>query len=47
MASARTLQLVACLPLAPEIPGMLDALRPVVEQWLTLPVAGGLDGSGR
>lgn len=45
LASARMLQLVACLPLAPEIPGMLDALRPAVEHWLTEPVAGGLAGS--
>ncbi|MGE3285459.1 MAG: phosphotransferase [Pseudonocardia sp.] len=45
MASARMLQLVAYLPVAPEIPGMLDAMRPAVEEWLTRPVAGGLEGN--
>jgi hypothetical protein len=37
MGSARMVQLVACLPLAPQLPGLLDGLRPWIEQWTTSP----------
>lgn len=43
MEVARMLQVVACLPLVPELPVLADGLRPVVEHWRTLPLAGGLD----
>jgi hypothetical protein len=33
---------VACLALAPQLPMLVDALQPAVEQWRTMPFAGGL-----
>jgi hypothetical protein len=33
MESARMIQLVACLPMAPQLPGLLDGLRPALEHW--------------
>ncbi|WP_198678083.1 phosphotransferase [Streptomyces sp. Go-475] len=33
---------VACLALAPRLPLLVDALKPAVEQWRTMPFAGGL-----
>ncbi|MET9762802.1 phosphotransferase [Streptomyces sp. NPDC006372] len=35
---------VACLALAPQLPMLVDALKPAVEQWRTMPFAGGLQG---
>ncbi|MFF5982642.1 phosphotransferase family protein [Streptomyces olindensis] len=35
---------VACLALAPQLPLLVDALKPGVEQWRTMPFAGGLGG---
>jgi hypothetical protein len=35
---------VACLALAPQLPLLVEALQPAVEQWRTMPFAGGLDG---
>ncbi|MDQ1021419.1 phosphotransferase [Streptomyces afghaniensis] len=35
---------VACLALAPQLPLLVEALKPAVEQWRTMPFAGGLDG---
>ncbi|MEU6911758.1 aminoglycoside phosphotransferase family protein [Streptomyces olindensis] len=35
---------VACLALAPQLPLLVDALKPAVEQWRTMPFAGGLGG---
>ncbi|MEU0220105.1 hypothetical protein ABZ281_35780 [Streptomyces sp. NPDC006265] len=35
---------VACLALAPRLPLLVDALKPAVEQWRTMPFAAGLDG---
>ncbi|MBB5793072.1 hypothetical protein AB0E64_25140 [Streptomyces caelestis] len=35
---------VACLALAPQLPMLVDALQPAVEQWRTMPFAGGLGG---
>ncbi len=40
MATARMIQLVACLPMAPQLPGMLDGLRAAVEHWRSLPHLG-------
>jgi hypothetical protein len=37
MESARMVQLVACLPLAPQLPGLLDGLRSWIEQWKASP----------
>ncbi|MBB6418111.1 phosphotransferase family protein [Streptomyces sp. AK010] len=34
---------VACLALAPQLPLLVDALKPAVEQWRTMPFAGGPD----
>jgi hypothetical protein len=39
---ARTLQLLVVLPLTPQMPGMADALEPLVEHWRSTPFAGGL-----
>jgi hypothetical protein len=33
MESARMLQLIACLALAPQLPVLADGLRPMLEQW--------------
>ncbi len=35
---------VACLALAPQLPMLAEALKPAVEQWRTMPFAGGLEG---
>ncbi|MFJ7176311.1 hypothetical protein ACIQXA_07870 [Streptomyces massasporeus] len=35
---------VACLALAPQLPLLVDALKPAVERWRTMPFAGGLAG---
>ncbi|MEU2541146.1 aminoglycoside phosphotransferase family protein [Streptomyces iakyrus] len=35
---------VACLALAPQLPLLVDALKPAVEQWRSMPFAGGLGG---
>jgi hypothetical protein len=40
METARMVQLVACLPMAPQIPGMLDGLRAALEHWKSLPHLG-------
>lgn len=37
MECARMIQLVACLPLAPLLPGLADGVRPFLEQWLASP----------
>ena len=37
MESARMLQLVACLALAPQLPVLADGLRPMLEQWRQTP----------
>jgi Ser/Thr protein kinase RdoA (MazF antagonist) len=42
MESARMIQLVACLPMAPQLPGLLDGLRPAVEHWRAGPPLGRL-----
>ncbi len=42
MEAARNLQVVACLALAPQLPLLVDALRPVLEHWRTTPLAGGM-----
>jgi Ser/Thr protein kinase RdoA (MazF antagonist) len=42
MDSARMLQLVASLSLAPELPMLFDALTPMLEQWQAMPFAAGL-----
>lgn len=42
MAAARMLQLVACLPMVPELPVLADWLRPGIEAWREQPLAGGL-----
>jgi hypothetical protein len=39
---ARALQLLAVLPLTPQMPGMADALAPMVDDWRTRPFANGL-----
>ncbi|WP_043617920.1 phosphotransferase [Nonomuraea candida] len=36
------LRVVACLPLVPQLPVLLDYLKPALEQWRTTPFAGGL-----
>jgi len=46
MVAARTMQLVACLPLVPELPMLAEGLRPVIENWHSLPLAGGLAERG-
>ncbi len=46
MESARMLQLVACLALAPQLPMLVEGLRPSLEQWRTTPLAGGLGNTG-
>ncbi|MFJ8593931.1 phosphotransferase family protein [Streptomyces sp. NPDC093598] len=35
---------VACLALAPQLPLLVDALKPAVEQWRSMPFAAGLGG---
>lgn len=40
MESARTLQMVACLALAPQPPILVDGLRPTLDQWRAAPPAG-------
>ncbi|SCL13238.1 phosphotransferase [Micromonospora inyonensis] len=35
---------VACLALAPQLPLLVDAIRPLVERWRSMPFAGGLTG---
>jgi hypothetical protein len=42
MGSARSIQIVACLALAPELPLLVEGLRPVVDSWRASPFAGGL-----
>lgn len=42
MGAARSMQLVACLPMVPQLPMLADGLRPMVEHWRTTPLAGGL-----
>lgn len=42
MASARAMQLVACLALAPELPMLVEGLRPWLALWRDSPLAGGL-----
>lgn len=43
MDTARMLQLVASLSLAPQLPLLVDALTPMLDQWQAMPFAGGLD----
>ncbi|MFK8847229.1 aminoglycoside phosphotransferase family protein [Streptomyces sp. Ac-502] len=38
------IRVVACLALAPRLPMLVEALKPAVEHWRTLPFAGGLRG---
>ena len=40
MESARMIQLVACLPIAPQLPGLLDGLQPALEHWRAGPPLG-------
>jgi thiamine kinase-like enzyme len=42
MDAARMLQLVACLALVPELPMLATGLAPSVEQWRSMPFAGGM-----
>ena len=44
MAAARMMQLVACLPMIPELPVLAEGLRPAIDHWRTQPLAGGLAG---
>jgi hypothetical protein len=44
MAAARMMQLVACLPMVPELPVLAEGLRPAIDHWRTQPLAGGLAG---
>jgi Ser/Thr protein kinase RdoA (MazF antagonist) len=37
METARMLQLVACLPMAPQLPGLFEGVTPAVEHWRTGP----------
>lgn len=37
METARMMQLIACLPMAPQLPGLLEGLRPAVEHWRSGP----------
>ncbi len=46
MESARNLQVVACLALAPQLPMLVEGLRPALQQWRTTPLAGGLGDTG-
>jgi Ser/Thr protein kinase RdoA (MazF antagonist) len=46
MESARMLQAVACLALAPQLPMLAESLRPSMDYWRTTPLAGGLDQTG-
>ncbi|ADB34775.1 aminoglycoside phosphotransferase [Kribbella flavida DSM 17836] len=39
---ARAFQLIVCLPLVPQLPELADGLKPFVENWRTMPFAGGL-----
>ncbi len=41
MESARMLQVVACLALVPQLPMLVDGLRPSLEKWRTMAFAGG------
>jgi hypothetical protein len=43
MAAARAMQLVACLALAPQLPMLVEGLRPWVDQWRETSIAGGLE----
>ncbi len=43
METARMLQVVACHALVPQLPMLADGLRPLLEQWRTTPLAGGLE----
>ena len=38
----RMLQVVACLPLTPELPVLAEGLKPMIETWRTTPFAGGV-----
>jgi Ser/Thr protein kinase RdoA (MazF antagonist) len=38
----RMLQLVACLAMAPELPLLVDGLKPMIEQWRSTPFAAGM-----
>ena len=42
MDTARMLQLVASFSLAPQLPLLVDALTPLLEQWQAMPFAGGV-----
>jgi hypothetical protein len=44
MESARMVQLIACLPMAPQLPGLLDGLRTAVEHWRSGPLLQLPDG---
>lgn len=46
MEAARNLQVVACLALAPQLPMLVEGLRPALQQWRTTPLAGGLGDTG-
>lgn len=46
MAAARMMQLVACLPMVPELPSLADGLKPGIDGWRTTPLAGGLAATG-
>ncbi|CAM3223175.1 Aminoglycoside phosphotransferase domain-containing protein [Stackebrandtia soli] len=43
MESLRMLQVVACLTLVDELPILAEGLKPSIEQWRGMPLAGGLD----
>jgi hypothetical protein len=43
MDAARSLQVVACLALVPELPMLALGLAPVLEQWRAAPLAGGYE----
>ncbi|WP_309501026.1 hypothetical protein [Saccharopolyspora gloriosae] len=40
------LRVVSCLPLVPQLPMLMDALKPAIDQWRTMPFAGGLPELG-
>ncbi|MGH3803617.1 MAG: aminoglycoside phosphotransferase family protein, partial [Pseudonocardiaceae bacterium] len=46
MESAGMLQAVACLALVPQLPLLAEGLRPLLDHWRTMPLAGGLEETG-
>jgi hypothetical protein len=40
MEAGRNLQLVACLPMAPQYPGLLEAIGPMLDVWRATELEG-------